>query len=245
MHIKECVGYYDEGGLNLVNIETKNVALKVKWVQEARFKDETLWTQFVREHIPLNIDIFVKCNINKKDVKKVFHNETLQSVFTAWAEINFARPNSHEEVMNQVIWLNSCVKVRGDMLCNKKMINKGIFYVNQLIKEERYKTLHEIQYEYGRDINMLEWYGLIKAIPKEWIRCIKHKIMGGDKKLGINLVKDITKCTGIVYNFLRGKDKDDGKTRNRWERELEIEVGDKKWAQMYKDTCKTDSCNKT
>ena len=236
---KRLIRNYEQGGIKLVDLETKDTAMKVKWIQVARLYPETLWSKMVNKISPLEVEILIQCNIAQKDVKKLIKEGIVMDVLSAWSKINFRHPTSASDVKSQVLWFNSNIKINSEMLCYKNWIRAGIVRFEQLITEQGiYKTMEEIQVEFGKCVNFIEYYNVRNSIPKEWMLTVKKQVEVDVKKPATQIVKDITKCTGIVYTFLRDKWQDDGKNRNKWERVLNIEIRDKTWEEMYNTTCK-------
>ena len=100
---------YQEGGLQLNDLELKDKALKIKWVQELRH-NESVFKELVKGMLPINLDTFWKCNLSVKDTKKLFHVSMFSDIFIAWSYFNHHTPTSEKQIMNQCIWYNSFIK---------------------------------------------------------------------------------------------------------------------------------------
>ena len=60
----------EHGGMAVPDIMMKNIALKVAWVQRI-VTTETKWKSVISTHIPINLDIYWKCNMKENDVHMV------------------------------------------------------------------------------------------------------------------------------------------------------------------------------
>ena len=69
-------------------------------------------------------------------------------------------------VENQLIWLNSKIRIKGAPFLWKDALQKGLKYVYQLFGGQEFKSEVHIQREYG--LGILRYNGLKKAIPREW-----------------------------------------------------------------------------
>ena len=170
----------EKGGLRLTCLEKCQKALRIQWIKRIMGKLE--WQYIYEELNPDAGEMIWKCNINKKDVKVVCNSKTGFWVETLqiWSECHFHQPQNVSEVKNQVIWLNSLIKVKGKPVrINQHLINVLTTLKDILTKDEtRIMTYDEFKakcYFENTKVWIWLWYtGLVKAIPENWKHLLKN-----------------------------------------------------------------------
>ena len=154
----------EAGGLKLVNLHKKDIALKTTWPKIlAREKDySTIVYNIMRCNI-IGEDIW-RCRLKVEDVKNMkgidnFWRDVLQS----WSEIN---PYREFRIENQYIWYNTDIKVHGKPVMWNDVYLRGLKYVYQLFENGKFISDKKIFEEYG--LTRLRFNSLKVAIPLEW-----------------------------------------------------------------------------
>ena len=80
--------------------------------------------------------------------------------------------NTVEQILNQVLWLNSHIKVNGKTLYENELIQEGCVYVHDIINEKGFIELKEIEIKYNTRINWLTYRSLCNAIPRIWLKML-------------------------------------------------------------------------
>ena len=153
-----------EGGLNLVNLEKKDTALKATWPQ-ILLKEEQ-YSKLVYGLMRCKVlgqDIW-RCSIHPQDVGKIKIKEVFwEDVLKSWSQFNYYQPLRIE---NQLIWYNSRIKVAGKIVVWNDVYLRGLKYVYQLFSGMEYKSDQQVEQEFG--LTKLRFNSLKVAIPKEW-----------------------------------------------------------------------------
>ena len=162
------------------------------------------WLHIYQWLVPDILEKIWYCNINPSDVNDicVAQVETLK----VWSEFHFHKPQCRQEVLDQIIWYNSLIRVN----------NKPMEYHTWLF--DKIQTIQDIT---GEDGHILEWSqlrlkfnlnnksdgwlwytGLVKALPQMW------RILLEDYELGENhyyvataAIVKIKKPSVNMYNF--------------------------------------------
>ena len=117
------------------------------------------------------------CNLNKRDIDLVrsFKESFWRDVLIDWREINFCTPTSKNQVINQIIWLNSNIRIGYKPIDFVKWRKKGITKIKDLLdeKEEKFLSKGELDAKFGCNIPFTELWGIIEAIPTEYKRLLK------------------------------------------------------------------------
>ena len=166
----------EHGGMAVPDIMMKNIALKVAWVQRI-VTTEAKWKSVISTHIPINLDIFWKCNMKENDVHMVtnkFRNTFVKEIIQSWFDYSYYNPSNIDSIRCQVIWFNSHIKVNNCTIFNNLMYDNGIIYIHQLFDENGEAiSIYQIERRHAIHIDILEYYGIISAIPRPWKRILK------------------------------------------------------------------------
>ena len=236
---------YEQGGLKLVDLEKKNIAMKTKWIQLCRKGENATLNSMMSSLIPIEAKLMAQCNLSCKDIKKCFEVNVFSDILQAWSNITYGPPTSKNEVENQVIWMNSYIKINDRLIMYKLWHKKGLNKVGQLFGQNReLKTYEQIQHEYGQIVSFIDINNVYNAIPKEWKRYLTGAAGNKLHKSGIELVGDTIKCSAIVYKHLIDQLQDKGTAKTKWEKELNFEINDNKWSKKFNDTKKLTLCTK-
>ena len=153
-----------EGGLDLVNLEKKDISLKATWPQTlSKEEDYSKMVYSFMRCQQLNHNIW-RCNINKDNVKQIkIKNVFWVDVLESWCEYNYY---CNSKIENQILWFNSKIKLKGKIFFWQDCFRQGLMYVHQLFEQGEYKTPQQVQQQYG--LTMLRYNGIKTAMPKEW-----------------------------------------------------------------------------
>ena len=154
----------EEGGLNLVHLKRKDIALKATWPQilASEPEYETLVYKLMRV-TSLGQNIW-RCSLQPADVKKLkISNSFWSDVLESWSEFNYYKEVKEE---NQIIWYNSSIQIRGKPILWKDALERGLLYVHQLFTGMCFKPDEQVFDEFG--LTKLRYNSLKVAIPKTW-----------------------------------------------------------------------------
>ena len=81
-----------------------------------------------------------------------------------------------QHVLSQPIWLNPLIKIGGNMCMNKIWCENGVFFVNNLISENKMLfTYEEFMNHYNIRLNFIEYFSILSAIPHRWKLLIRGR----------------------------------------------------------------------
>ena len=125
------------GGLGLVNLKNKEIALKATWPKI--LYHETEYEQLVYSLMrvsTLGRDIW-RCRLEQEDVELLkTSNIFWKDVLKSWCKYNFSCKYKEE---NQIIWYNSLIRIKNKPFFWKDVYCRGLKYVHQLFQEQGYK----------------------------------------------------------------------------------------------------------
>ena len=153
-----------EGGLDLVDLQKKDQALKATWPQILFKEKDYALLVYSLMRVSLIGDLIWKCSIKPEDVKELkIKSEFWSDVLRSWCAYN--RYNNFK-LENQIIWYNSDIKVQKKMIMWGDAYKRGLIYVYQLFESDNFKTHEKIEQEFG--LSTLRYNSLKVALPQEW-----------------------------------------------------------------------------
>ena len=159
----------ENGGLKLQNLETKLEAIKFKWIQ--KLMDNTIskpWKAYICEKMNEPINEFLIFNIQVKDLKHI-SDRFYKGLFETWAKLNYVEPEKVEDILKQVIWNNSLLKITGKGIFYKSWVDKNIIYIRDLLDNTgKLASKNYLEIKFNITIKILEYQSLKHVIPKEW-----------------------------------------------------------------------------
>ena len=116
-----------EGGLNLVNLRNKDIALKATWPKILFHEEEYSCLVYkIMRTASIGDDIW-RVRLLPEHVKYLrVGNEFWVDVLKSWSTYNF---NHNFRIENQIIWYNSCITIKDRPIMWRDMYNKGLKYV--------------------------------------------------------------------------------------------------------------------
>ena len=165
-----------DGGMQLVDVNAKRKSLQIAVI----FKSED--DNFLRECMynslePVLGSVIWRCNINVKDVRERFDtNNFWGQALEAWAEINFRYPDCENTVKDEIIWLNSHIRINNKPILWAKWIKTGILFVDDLLDNTNNRLLwYKFKDKFSLDeADWLKFNMLQSAIPKEWFKICQN-----------------------------------------------------------------------
>ena len=196
----KLVHSYNRLGLKLIDLESKDKALKASWpVKWEKLRELGVENTWMFNQLPIKDASIWNCNIRSADIKTHFHTKNYLSpipqIWEAWAMIKYKEIENFDELLMTKLVANSHIRRAGRPITAKWLVNSGIEYVLDIVHptENRFLTYEEVKVQYPNAMEITKFYGILAAIPpvwKVWIRntALTHVI---DQDTSINLyVKD-------------------------------------------------------
>ena len=120
----------DEGGLGMVDIHKKNMALKVAWIKRIIEGKENGVYPILVHHLKYDIDLLLKCNVSSHDSDQCWKANApafWKEIFKYWCNYNYVKTENVQEPRKQIIWLNSNIKVGNKLYLLKELYEKKYF----------------------------------------------------------------------------------------------------------------------
>ena len=188
---KEC------GGLGLVSLERRDLALKIGWIQILS-NDPNLANLAYTIIAPILRDDIWMCNLSGFHVSELFPTHFWSDVLYAWSKVNFVK--EVKDPRSQFVWLNSHILIAGKPCMWPRPYNRGLKTVNQLYDQGRPISAEDAGELFG--LSWIQYSSLIAAIPAAW----KHALRNGISITGCEMSYPAaccnTKLTSWAYKMM-------------------------------------------
>ena len=155
-----------DGGLKLVDLETKVKSLKLAWVKRLLSTSSEM-----RKAAPsaffntCNITFYFECNQPPKTISPLFY----QDMQNYWSEFREIKQPTLEQIKNEIIWNNRYITVNKNPILWQSWINKGVLHIYDLLDSEgKLLDVKAMNQKYNIRCNFLNLLQLRQAIPFTW-----------------------------------------------------------------------------
>lgn len=225
-----------EGGLRLVDLFYRQMALKAQWV--SFIKDNDFWSTVAYNQLcPIAKERIWCCNIHVDDVHLVHNEESFWSqVLYAWCLFNYRMPTSTVDINSQILWYNSHIRVQNTILFNNNAWEAGLIRVSQLFENRQLISYDNIVQRYGPVLTWLQHAQIIAALPNHW-KTILFESHGTIVYTPprYTLLSPMTKITTDVYSYLISRKTDILKKKHTWENRLNVQLDDQEFFDLFKN----------
>ena len=125
---------------------------------------------WVNHSLPIAHPWIWQCNINRKDIRKLQQSGIWWDIWDAWSQHRFHSPQDKNEILNQVIWYNSHIKVLNSTIFYKQWADCGIIQIHDIYTSQHlmFLTYQEVTQLYGLGLSFLDYYTIVASVPQEW-----------------------------------------------------------------------------
>ena len=159
-----------DGGLQLFDIKARQTTIKCHWIRK-------LWlnSDFDYAYTWLDIDLqhlIWQCNLKSADTS-IFKDSFWSLVLREWSSVHYREPMDNSDILHQILWYNSCIKINGKPFIFKRAYRSGICRFADILKDDcTLMNFGEICKQYGHVLTWLQYAQLTNAIPQSWVQTI-------------------------------------------------------------------------
>ena len=159
-----------QGGLGLADLNNKQKALQIKWVNYAKEHPQmgNLASYFLGKHY--HEGLVWSYNINSKDIDKTFKRNFWSEVLKAWSLVHYHTPQNYVNICNQYVFYNSDIRSGDRILTPHKKISTKLRIKDLLNNDDSFKKHIDMSMW---QLNWLEYQKIINAIPTYWKTILK------------------------------------------------------------------------
>ena len=115
-----------------------------------------------------------ECNFHSKDVPLICKAIGFwKDVIISWAQYNYHKPKEEQDILSQVIWINSYLRIKGKPFFWLEVYDQGLIYFRDMIVAENLAT-YALMLEKFEHFPILKYDTLISCIPVEWNQVLRH-----------------------------------------------------------------------
>ena len=197
----------DEGGLKMINFETKVKSLKLSWINRALKNPNSNWMLLISEMLnDIPFDYLLQC---RSDCSEYIKNipPFYQDIYQTWKFFKFKEPANKLEILQENFWLNNHINIGKKPILWKKWLLHGIKTIDDITDTNgSLLSQRDIKTKYNISCNFLEYLQISQSIPKLW----KNELKSTDATTPLREKSDnlFLKIDSIYINFLTLKSKD-------------------------------------
>jgi hypothetical protein len=233
------------GGLKLQDLQTKVRSLHLQWIQninnpsyKAAWK-EYVATKFTKKN---STETIVEYNTEYNDFPQ-YKDNFYNSIFKTWATLHNREPITAEQVLKEIIWNNSYIKVDKKTVYYENWKQKGITHVKDLLNNKGdIMTRQEVTANTDIQLTPLQYEMLISAIPTKWKKLLKsNRTTNNDHNVKTECTIIINKTTRQIkdiktkdiYWHLLMKMTKRPTSENKWKEKTDLDLTEEEWATIY------------
>ena len=99
-------------------------------------------------------------------------------MLSEWSKTHYVNPINKQDVLAMCIWYNSDICINNSPVYFSTWHKNGVFYLSDLLNEQGcFYTYEQFCAHYHFVLNILQYYGILSAIPQLWKDIISHNIL--------------------------------------------------------------------
>ena len=198
--LRTICGKKSEGGLGLVDLRIKDVAIKISWLKLLKCDQHTASIAYgsMGDIVSVLGETIWRCNLHKLDAKRLRINNTFwMEVLEDWCGMNHGL---RMEAQNQIIWMNSYIRIQNRPVFWSGPYRRGLLWLGQLFEDGQIITYEQAKRMYG--LNFMQTQGLLSAIPKQWRNEMIEATGATTSKTFYDECLEKPKLSSFIYNEL-------------------------------------------
>ena len=163
------------GGMKLVDFESKVKALKVSFIKRLLNNSPGKWKNMANHfYNTRDLEFYFKCNRNENSrIEHTFY----YNVHNHWFELQRFKEIDSLIVSNQVIWNNRYITIENKPFIWRNWVECGITYVYDILDENGEFLSHtKIRRKFNTRCHFLNMLQLRLSMPLEWRRSIQNSV---------------------------------------------------------------------
>ena len=240
---------YKNGGLKLVDLESKDLALKASWITRWQNLDklDSENYRWLYVNLPIKTSEMWKVNLNAKDMRKCLRYtfDMSHHILNAWLRVTYSSELDMQKFEHSPVYYNTNIRVQNHPISIRTKHKEVIFTISQMVDP---RTQEFYSFEVFRRVNTnvtihyLQYYAIIKAIPQEWKAQISKAEFTQNNPINLDMIeeKENKRTSSRIYWHHVQKYKSDSNDsyKLQWENELKIVIPQETWQSLSKQVQK-------
>ena len=227
----------ENGGLKVPHLRSYFDSMKVSRVKRLCSLRSAAWKSLAVHLIGSSNEMW-KYNFDTDSIliKKIKSNFWTQ-VAKCWSQVAYMKTPEDYEIRNQYLWYNGHIRVNKKPIYLNMWKNAGINQICDLLKEDgSVLSYMEFKEKWNTRVDFVTYYGVLQAIPKNWLTLCKDPQRRGKKSKTplIQQIFETARATKLVYDLM---------IENitllpispveKWKTELQIEISQVKLNEIF------------
>lgn len=211
------------GGLGLIDIKTKNDALKASWIPRILKANNQFYANIFYQNLPIHHPWIWECNITKETLSQLLENNIWNQIWCAWAGFNYNPPYNRETILLQVLWYNQEIRRHNQPWFSPELAGIGIIRIQDIYDKitDRFLTYHQACARFQTRFDILHYNAIIVSIPHEW-KVMLQTYTPVEPTL-IDKIHRKPKPAAFLYNLARNNFQDNDWCLSAWKRDFPAE----------------------
>ncbi len=205
----------EDGGIKAPDFLSMIKANRVSWIK-CLLSSKGKWTTILSDLIkPISLEHFLQTNLSDDDIACIpipFYRQIIKS----WNELK-QKPNNPKHYIEEVLWDNKYFQTQG-LIKNKKKkkhtmfcpkwYKAGVIRLGDLLDENgKIMEFKAFTVKFSINCNILFYYKVIKAIPKEWLTEIEQFVHQNKFSIGPDLHCYNIECNDFAMDIHKASTK--------------------------------------
>jgi hypothetical protein len=187
------INSYEMGGLNIPHFQTTCNALNISWIKRYLISNQytSQWGNLVNNVLKQVGGKFIfSCNLKHTDVVHLnIKSEFWRHVITSWCSYNYIEKIQVEDLKQQIIWMNSQIRVANKPLKIISLIHNQFSRMDQLYEQGLLLDRNMLNLIYDIELSVMQYNSIISAIPRLWHRYMREEHTDNNRDKDITNVK--------------------------------------------------------
>lgn len=220
-----------EGGLRLVNLQKKEISLKVLWVKE--ILTNGFFSRIFYAQLSNSFEHRIwTCQLKQRDIKKICKSPFWADVLYAWNCYNVKPVKTVKDISEQVIWGNSNIRINGEVVFSNHAYDVGLIAIGDLVIGNKIMSYDELSLKYG---NVISWFfhrQIVAAIPVMWKQQIATQgSLIVQRGYTTNFVR-IAQARNIYTSLISCSTNVENKFE-KWQQEIELDLESEQFLKLF------------
>lgn len=175
----------EQGGLKLVDLETKVKSLRLAWVKRLCDDSAGKWKALPRIFFESeNLPFFFSCN--RKPLTNLAGPKFYEQLQQYWSKLTNYNIDDADKVRNQIIWNNRFITIQNKPFIWQRWLTAGVHRINDILDDEgNFLTCDQMLEKYNLRTNFVELLQIRQSMPFDWR----------------NLLRDSPNCADVSRPF--------------------------------------------